>query len=252
MKSDFLNRTKLTLSKHSPEILVGIGIAGMFTTTVLAVRATPKAVRLIEDKKQESHAEMSKKEIVATTWKCYIPAAVTGILSTACIISASSVNAKRNAALATAYTLSETALKEYKSKVIETVGEKKEQDIRDAVAKERIERNPVSKNEVIITDKGNVLCYDAVSGRYFKSDIEKLRKAENTVNKIMREENYISLNEFYYEIGLKPTKMGDLLGWHIDDGYVELEFSSQLAEDDTPCLVMDYAVAPGYDFSCCV
>ena len=36
------------LIKHSPEILTGIGIAGAITSTVLAVKATPKAIRLIE------------------------------------------------------------------------------------------------------------------------------------------------------------------------------------------------------------
>jgi hypothetical protein len=64
----------------------------------------------------------------------------------------------------------------------------------------------------------------------------------------MRDEMYISLNEFYCEIGLSPVKMGDDLGWNIDTGYIDIEFSSQLAEDETPCLVINYKVAPRYDF----
>ena len=39
----------MALQKHSPEILTGIGIAGMVTTTILAVRATPKALLLIQE-----------------------------------------------------------------------------------------------------------------------------------------------------------------------------------------------------------
>ncbi len=35
---------KTSIKKHSPEILTGIGIAGMITTTVMAVRATPKII----------------------------------------------------------------------------------------------------------------------------------------------------------------------------------------------------------------
>lgn len=248
MKNDFLNRANLTLKRHSPEILVGIGVTGMLTTTVLAVKATPKALRIIDEKKSENQ-NLSKKEIVESTWKFYVPAGITCALSIACIIGASSVNTKRNAALATAYTLSETALQEYKSKVVETIGSKKETDIRDAIAKDHIEQNPVSKNEIIVTNNGDALCYDMLSGRYFKSSIEKLRKAENILNKDLREETYVSLNEFYSEIGLKPTKIGDLLGWNIDYGYVELEFSSQIAEDGTPCLVIDYLVAPGYNYA---
>ena len=34
-----------TVQKHSPEILTGIGIAGMIATAAIAVKATPKALR---------------------------------------------------------------------------------------------------------------------------------------------------------------------------------------------------------------
>lgn len=244
-----IRNMQTAVKKHSPEILTGIGIAGMITTTVMAVRATPKALILIDDKKEELEAdELTPKEIIQTAWVCYIPAAVIGTASIACLIGASSVNIRRRAALATAYSLSESALKEYQEKVVETIGEKKEQSIRDAVAKDKIEKNPVSSREVIITEKGNTLCYDAVSGRYFKSDIDKLKKAENELNRRMRDEMYISLNDFYYEIGLNRTSIGDELGWNIDNGYIDLSFSSQLADDGTPCLVIEYCVEPRYDF----
>lgn len=236
-------------AKHSPEILVGVGLVGMFTTVVMAVKATPKALTLMEEKKKEQHVEkLTAAETVKTTWKCYIPAAVTGALSTACIIGASYVDAKRNAALATAYTSSVMALKEYQEKVIENVGEKKEQAIRDAIAKDKVENDPVSNHEVIITGKGDTLCYDAHGGRYFKSDIEKIRRAINELNRRMICEQYISLNEFYYELGLKSTKGGDTLGWNLDGGLIEVHFSSQLSEDGDPCLVIDYSVAPRYGF----
>lgn len=235
--------------KHSPEILTGIGIAGMVTTTIMAVRATPKALVLIEEEKEKSNLDrLPPVEIVKTTWKCYIPAAITGTVSAACLIGANSVNSRRNAALATAYSLSESTLRDYQKKVVETIGEKKEQTVRDAVAKERLEKNPVENREVILTTKGDTLCFDVVSGRYFKSDIDKLKKVENELNRQMRDEMYISLNEFYYEIGLESIKLGDDLGWNIDDGYIDIRFSSQLATDGTPCLVVDYGYAPRYDF----
>ena len=240
---------KVGLHKHSPEILTGIGIAGMITTTVLAVRATPKALILIEEEKRRQNKELYEDaELVRTTWVCYIPATITGALSIACLIGASSVNIRRNAALAAAYSLSESALKEYQEKVIETIGEKKEQEIRDAVAKDKIQRDPVVNKEVIITGRGETLCYDTITSRYFKCDIEKLRRVENELNKRLISEMYISLNEFYYEIGLRSTDIGDDLGWNLADGFINLEFSSQLAEDETPCLVIGYRVAPRYDF----
>jgi len=241
---------RVAITKHSPEILTGIGIAGMITTTIMAVRATPKAIKLIEERKEENDVDkLTPIELIKTTWKCYIPAAITGGLSIVCLIGASSVNARRNAALATAYTLSESALKEYQEKVIETIGEKKEQTVRDAIAKDKIDRNPVSSKEIIITEKGNTLCYDSISGRYFKSDIDKLKKVENELNRRMRDETYISLNEFYYEIGLNPISIGDDIGWNIDRGYIELNFSSQLTDDGNPCLVIDYQVAPRYEYN---
>lgn len=240
---------KTAIKKHSPEILTGIGIAGMITTTVMAVRATPKALILIEERKEEIGAEkLEAMDMVKTTWACYIPAAITGTLSIACLIGASSVNARRNAALATAYTLSESALKDYQGKVIEMFGEKKNEAVKDAVAKDKVEKNPVVTREVIITEKGNTLCYDAISGRYFKSDIEKIKKAECELNRQMLDYMYVSLNDFYYEIGLDSVKLGDELGWNVDSGYIDLSFSSQLASDGTPCLVIDYSVAPRYDY----
>lgn len=240
---------KTAIKKHSPEILTGIGIAGMITTTVMAIRATPKALILIEERKEEIGSEkLEAIDMVKTTWACYIPAAITGTLSVACLIGASSVNARRNAALATAYTLSESALKDYQGKVIEMFGEKKNEAVKDAVAKDKVEKNPVITREVIITEKGNTLCYDAISGRYFKSDIEKIKKAECELNRQMLDDMYVSLNDFYYEIGLDSVKLGDELGWNVDSGYIDLSFSSQLASDGTPCLVIDYSVAPRYDY----
>ena len=98
------------------------------------------------------------------------------------------------------------------------------------------------------TKIGNTLCYDSASGRYFKSDMDKLKKAENTLNRQMRDEMYVSLNEFYYEIGLEGIGVGDNMGWNIDSGYIDLEFSSQLASDGTPCLVISYRVEPRYEY----
>ena len=236
------------VTQHSPEILTGIGIAGMITTTVLAVRSTPKALILLEEAEDEKGDILTVQEKVKTCWKCYVPAAATCGVSIACLVGASSVNARRNTALATAYKLSETALTEYREKVIETIGEKKEQAVKDAIAKDQITKNPVNQREIIITGKGDTLCYDSVFGRYFKSDIEKLKKIENELNRRMRSEMYISLNEFYYEVGLDDVAAGHELGWNIDRGYIELEFSSQLTPDGVPCLVVSFGNPPKYDF----
>lgn len=239
---------KSGLSRHSPEILTGIGLAGMITTSVLAVRATPKAIRLIEDAKEEKQEDLKPIEIVKVAWKPYIPAMVTCVVSASCIIGASSVNARRNAAIATAYKLSETALTEYKEKVIETIGEKKEKTIREQIDKDHIEKNPASKNQIIMTGRGETLCYDTLSGRYFKSDLEQIKRIRNDLNARLISEMYISLNEFYDELGLDHTILGDDLGWNMDDGLLELDFSTQLSDDGRPCIVINYTPAPKYDY----
>lgn len=243
-----LKEAEKALKKHSPEILTGIGIAGMIATTITAVKATPKALRLIEQKENEENKQLTTTEIVKTTWKCYVPAAVTGTLSIACLVGASSVSLKRNAALATAYTISETALKDYREKAIEVVGEKKEQAIRDAVAKDKIAKDPVESKEIIMTGSDETLCYDVLSGRYFKSDMEKIKRAVNEVNRNMRTEMYVSLNDFYYEIGLPEIKLGEYLGWNIEKGYMDVQFGSHIASNGTPCLVIAYSVAPQYGY----
>ena len=241
---------KSTMVKNAPGILVGVGIVGMVGTTILAVRATPKAIKLIENKKRELEVDsLTPVETVKTTWKCYIPAAVSGAMSTACLIGASSVSARRNAALATAYNLTKVALNDYKDAVVETIGEKKEQVVRDTVAKKKIERDPVTNTEVIVTERGTTLCYDAVFGRYFRSDIDTIKRAVNELNRNVVSSMYASLNEFYDEIGLPPIEIGDKLGWNMDDGQIEVDFSSQLAADGTPCLVISFNVAPDYGFS---
>lgn len=244
------NDIKATMVKNTPGILVGVGIVGMAGTTILAVRATPKALALIEAKKRELDVDsLTPIETVKTTWKCYLPATVTGVMSTACLIGASSVSARRNAALATAYNLTRVAMNDYKDAVVETIGEKKEQVVRDTVAKNRIERDPVKNTEVIVTERGTTLCYDAVFGRYFRSDIDTIKRAVNELNRSIVSSMYASLNEFYDEIGLPPIEIGDKLGWNVDDGQIEVDFSSQLAADGTPCLVISFNVAPDYGYS---
>lgn len=250
--SDFSKKAILTFKKHSPEILTGVGIAGMLTTTVLAVKATPEAMRRIEKKKRnEDHKTLTAVQTVQASWKCYIPAAVTGVMSTACLIGASTLNGRRNAALATAYSLSETALHEYRDKVVETIGEKKEEAIRESIDKDRVERNPPSQEILMAEGCGKTLCYDATFGRYFYSDVETLRHAANKLNRQMNvmSEPYVSLNEFYMEINLPTVDAGDALGWNMYRGAIELEFSSQLANGSTPCLVMSFKVMPDYKYT---
>lgn len=265
--SRFFRDVKVVLSDHSPEILTGIGIAGMVSTTVLAVKATPKALVLIENEKnrqnrermneainaeKESYSEISKLtpvEVIKVAWKCYIPSIALGAASIACLIGASSVSLKRNAALATAYKLSETAFAEYKAKVVETIGEKKERTVQDKIYKEHVEKNRATNNEIIITGGGETLFMDYQTGRFFNSSIDKIDKVVNQLNRQMtyNMEPYVSLNDFYDAVGLERVDLGKDMGWNVDKGLIDRRISTQIV-DDKPCIVLDFSPSPQYNY----
>lgn len=247
---DLMKGAQAALQKNAPAVLTGIGILGFVGTTITAIKATPKAIELLEERKKELRQEkLPLVEVVKTTWRCYIPTAVTGAASMGCILKANSISTRRNAALVTAYNLSRTALSEYKDKVIETIGEKKEQAIRESISQDKLDKNPVQSNEVIVTEKGNTLCYDGVFGRYFKSNIDLIHKAINRVNRDIVSYNYASLNDFYSELGLEPVAIGDELGWTIDDGPIDIYHDAKIASDGTPCIVIQYSVAPKREYA---
>ena len=238
-----------TMRSNSPTILTGLGVAGLVTTVVLAVKATPKAMKLIEEYDEYLGYKTTSDPMttIKVAWKPYIPAMVMGTATIACIIGSNSINLRRNAALAGAYSLTETVLKEYQSKVVETIGEKKEQAIKDEIAKDTIKANPVVGKDVINTGFGDTLCFDTLSGRYFYSNMEALRRAQNDINHDLINDVWVSLNEAYAKMGLKGIDLGEETGWNVDK-MLEFEFSSHLSETGVPCLVLGYRRLPFPNF----
>lgn len=235
---------------NSPVILTAIGVTGVLSTAYLAARASFKSARMI-DEHYEVMLDGDKlpiKKSVELCWKNYVPAATSATITIAAVICANRVEARRAAALAAVYTISERAFDEYKSKVVEKLGARKEQGIRDEIAQDQVTRNPVNNCEVIIAGTGEQLCYDTFSGRYFSSDMETLRKAQNDLNQQIINDSYASLSDFYYHVGLKATKTSSEIGWTTDK-LMELRFSTVLSDDGRPCISVDFSVAPirGYD-----
>ena len=255
------------VSKYGPEIAVGVGIAGMITTTILAVKATPKSLRLIEaEKKRRNHeikeeAKESGKDTVGlidrlsildtvkVAWKPYIPAMISGALSIGCIVGASTVHVKRNAALATAYQLAANTLSDYKEKVIETIGEEKEREVQKKVDAKKVER--INSTEPSFVRKGKPLCIEPISGRPFEMDLEDVKAAINRLNYRLTGgmEECISLSERYDEIGLKHTDVSDYMGWNIySDGLITVTEVPSSTDDGELCWVLEYAVLPHYKY----
>lgn len=238
------------LKKNDTQILTGMAIVSGISALIFMPKSIRTADKIKEQKKEELKTKtLTPKQVVKATWKCYIPTAVMECVSVACLLCAASTNLKRNAALSAAYVISQDQMTKYQDKVKEMIGDKKEQEVRDNVAQDEIKKKPLKNSEVIITEKGDTLCYDMYSGIYFKSDRDKINKAVNEVNRKMLTSGSASINDLYYELGINSTKNGDRLGWNIDKGMIDIQFSTVLASDgQTPCLAIDYAIDPVGDF----
>lgn len=233
-----------TLKQHAPTILTAVGVAGVLYTTYTAVRISVRVGKMIglEDEERELNDEprMDAKELVQRYWVEFIPVYLSCGATIAAVISANTISSKRQAALIGAYSLSETAFRQYREKVAEQIGENKEQKVRDEVVRDQLEHS--DGNEIVILGSGNVHCFDTLTGRHFESNMEKLRKAENDLNRKLINEMYASQNDFYDLIGLPQVDIGEELGWN-NNRPLELVFTSVLA-DDKPVLAMGYREQP--------
>lgn len=229
--SNIINTATNTVKGNAPEILTGLGVAGVATTAYLTGKASYRVAR---DEDADPHA--SNKEKFKRHWKKYVPATISGAVTVTCIIAAAKTSSKRTAAAVTAYSVVEKAFTEYREKVVEQIGENKEQKIRDEIAQERVSKNPPT--QVIITP-GNVLCCELYTHRYFESDMDTLLKAKNNINHLVNTEMYVSMDEFYDMIGLAHTAVSGELGWNYEK-LMELEFSTVLSEDGRPCIAFLY------------
>lgn len=232
------------ISRNSPAILTGLGCAGVLTTAILTGRATLRASEIL--KMETPDEQLPATEIVKLTWKVFIPPVLVGASSIACIVGANTINTHRNAALAALYSLSETAFREYKEKVVEEIGRNKELKVRDSIAQDRVTTNPVGDRTIIFTGNGEVLCYDALCDRYFKSSAEKIRQEVLKLNEDLRNDMWLDLNDLYYAIGLPSTKLGNQVGFDIDKGYIQVDYTGTLTPEGQPCLSIDMTVYPKY------
>ena len=234
------------ISRNSPAILTGLGCAGVLTTAILTGRATLRASEIL--KMETPDEQLPATEIVKLTWKVFIPPVLVGASSIACIIGANTINTHRNAALAALYSLSETAFREYKEKVVEEIGRNKELKVRDSIAQDRVTTNPVGDRTIIFTGNGEVLCYDALCDRYFKSSAEKIRQEVLKLNEDLRNDMWLDLNDLYYAIGLPSTKLGNQVGFDIDKGYIQVDYTGTLTPEGQPCLSIDMTVYPKHNY----
>lgn len=235
------------ISDNAPAILTTLGVMGVVSTAITAGRAGIESSNILRKAQKKKAEPLTTTEKISLVWPHYVPVVLSAGAAAACIIGAHSVNAKRQAALIGMYTMLETGFQEYKDKTRELTTGPKETKIRDEIAQDRVNRNPASSNEVIITGHGDVLCFDKLSGRYFEADMETLRRAQNDINEILLRHDYASLNDFYRYIGLPPNGIGNEFGW-TSERLLELDYSTVLSEDMRPCISVEFRVQPIRNF----
>lgn len=250
-----VHKLRYILGDNSSTILSGVGVAGTIATAVLSTKATIKASALVaEEKVKINHSvdegqdaiTLSKTDTVKLVWRHYLPPVAAGSITIGCIIGANRISSKRVAALTIAAGVSERALSEYKDKVIERLGDRQDQKIRDDVAQDRVLATPAN-SQLIIAGSGEVLCFDMLTGRYFHSTMEDLKRAENKVNYELLHYDSCSLSNFYEEVGLEPTPYTDSVGWNLNN-HMEVKFSTVLSNDNKPCIAIDFSRPPITDF----
>lgn len=239
-----LKRLEKATIDNSPAILTAIGITGTLATAYLTGKSTIKAIRLLDQEDQP----MSPKEVVKKTWTLYIPPATTCVLTIGAIYGANHVSTRRATAMATAYSISERAFNEYRDKVVEKIGENKERAVRDELAQDRVSASDTEDKTVVITDGGEVLCYDQFSGRYFKSSMEAIRSAENEINHRILNEGYACVSDLYELLGLPTTSFSEEVGWN-HTKLLHIIYSTVLSKDGKPCIAIDFDLHPNRKFS---
>lgn len=235
------------IKANAPAILTASACIGTVTTAILTAKSTTLAIERIADYCEDnlrSPEDLTWREKFAISYRVYIPPAIAGAATLVSIVAANRVQYSRGAAFALAYSGSEAAFRRYREAVSDVVKPKDVQKITSRVAEKSIQEagQPIP-GTVLVASSGDVLCYDVFSGRYFRSDIETIRRVENNINGQLNAECYASLNEFYAGLGLPPISAGELVGWS-DPNSLSVEFGSQLTDKGEPVLTVDFLVSP--------
>lgn len=260
--SNSLSKSKLFLKRNTSTILTCVGAAGVIATTVIAVKATPKALTLIKEEETIKGGELTKLEKVKIAGPTYIPAIITGSATIACIFGANILNKRHQAALMSAYALLDTSFKDYKRKLKELYGQEAHNKIVDSLAIEKAEKVNVTGAYFSIDCDLSIeenngeekLFYDEFSNRYFEATIEQVISAEYHLNRNYTLRGYTVLNELYEFLGLESTKNGSVLGWTpTDEGEYWIDFNHRkvVMDDGLECYIIEMPFKPQPDFNEC-
>lgn len=202
-----ISSSKMYFKRNGSTILTIAGAAGVVVTTVTAVKATPKAIALLEEAEETKGSELTVMQKIVVATPAYIPSIVFGASTIACIFGANALNKRKQAAMMSAYALLDNSYKEFKKKVKDIYGEESEALIREQIVKDKYADYDLS------LDNGNELFYDFNSGRYFETTQAKLIEAEYELNRKIQVEGYACVNDFYALLDIDPIPSGYDEGW---------------------------------------
>lgn len=246
---------KIAIRKHMPAVLTYAGVCGVVGTAIMAVKATPKALKIIEQEKMyrsyEGDNKPTKKEIVALTWKCYIPSIALGLSTIACIISIHTLDKRNQASLTSAYAMLNEAYKQYRDAAKVVYGEDADSKIQAEIAKDVfISADGIGIYSSDLDPSENILCYDSYSKRYFESTMAAVLNAEYHINRNLQLRGYSTINEFYEFLGIDGIEYGDEIAWSLDSlmegGIMWLDFENHRAvmDDGLECCIVSAVWCP--------
>lgn len=248
-------RTMLLLRKHSPEILLGLGLAGGAATVVAACNATSKMTDIMDqhdidttklalaentalkadDDDAIKEVQREKTKVYLKTGcrvaKAYAPAVGFGAASVACILGSYGILHKRNVAVMAAYSVLNDRFLNYRQNVRDDLGDEADQRYLYGVHKETIEVEEVGKNgkvkkvkkEVDVVNpnglSGYAICFDESCDSWDKDPGYNklfLTRQQNWANDKLRSQGHLFLNEVYDMLDVPRSKAGQIVGWIYD------------------------------------
>lgn len=250
-----IKTSTLFLKRHSPTILSFLGAAGVIGTAVMAVKATPKAIRLLDYEKSKYNFDeditFSKKETIQITWKCYIPTALVGLSTIGCIFGANVLNKRNQATLMSIYAMLNESYKKYRNSANNVFGEDADKKIKVEMAKDAYVHDYGYLLYSLDTDPAEkILCYDWFSERYFRTTMAAVLNAEYHINRNLAMRCYATVNEFYTFLGIDTIENGDEIGWQIDElldgGLMWLDFNNEFTNmnDGMECCIISSLWGP--------
>ena len=243
------------VKRNASTILSVLGVAGVIATTVTAVKATPKAMEFVKKAEEEKGEKLSKWERVNVAGVAYIPTALVGTATIACILGANLLSRRQQATLMSAYALLDRSYKDYKNKANELYGDGAGKQIHEGIAKDKYTGDESSG------DDGKELFYDFYSGRYFESSKEHVMRAQYEVNRSLFVNYTVGLNEYYDLLGLEEKPEYEMLGWscgQMEEMYghpwIEFEHEETILDGDSEydeglkCTIINMPLSPFIDY----